>query len=575
MYRRVLAFDFDGTLAENGSVPKDLQRALVKLHTLGCALFLVTGRRFEGIPLGVLSNVFDGIVWENGAVICRTATNEVYLPFGYISPRLVESLEEARVPLEHGLAIVSTWTHHRETTWKVLSTWGGDATVVGNKGALMILPAGAAKGSGLEKLLELCGYSPRNLASFGDAENDLSLLQTGEIGIAVGSAVPQLKAVADLVTEKPGPAGVLEAIETYWLSKNPPNIPSKHARWITLGNDPDDNPVYLPGTLVASANLGIIGDSNTGKSWVAGLIAEGMHVAGYQILLIDPEGDFRGLRVLPRMTAIGGDQEAIPSPSLVTKLLEESSVSVVLDLSIYPASERDTYIADLLRALRPLKERKFRPHWIVIEEAQHFLGSDGDEATANGLLPLLAHGGCALVSYRPDWLPRSVLAKLNQHIVTSMAEIESQQVVRETFNIPPDIPLSNIPPQHILLNGEQLVRLRQSARRVQHIRHLYKYLDMPLPRHKRFYFRDKEGYLGLEAASLFEFKEIIATLPLSSLMYHHQQGDFAAWVKSSLGDATLSVQIAKLSRKKWRDDSLREALLRRVTARYAEINAMP
>ncbi|MBN1313110.1 MAG: HAD hydrolase family protein [Anaerolineae bacterium] len=575
MYRRVLAFDFDGTLAENGSVPTELQRALVKLHHLGCALFLVTGRRFEGIPLGVLSDIFDGIVWENGAVICRTATNEVYLPFGYISPRLVESLEEAGIPLEHGLAIVSTWASHRQATWKTLSAWGGDAAIVSNKGALMILPAGAAKGPGLEKLLELCGYSPRNLASFGDAENDISLFQTGEIGIAVGSAVSSLKSVADLVTNKPGPAGVLEALETYWLSDVPPDIPAKHARWITLGNDPKENPVYLPGPLLASANMGIIGDSSTGKSWVAGLLAEGMHVAGYQVLLIDPEGDFRGLRVLPRMTAVGGDQGAMPSPFLVVKLLEESSVSVVLDLSIYPASWRDNYISDLLRTLRPLKERKFRPHWIVIEEAQHFLGNDGDEATANGLLPLLAHGGCALVSYRPDWLPKSVMTKLDQYIVTAMVEPEAQQTMRETFNIPSDLSLSDIPSQHILLNGEQLVRLRQSARRVQHIRHLYKYLDMPLPRHKRFYFRDEEGYLGLEAASLFEFKELITTLPIGSLRYHQQQGDFAAWIKSSLGDTTLAVQVAKLSRRQWRDDSLREALLKRVTARYMEINAMP
>jgi hydroxymethylpyrimidine pyrophosphatase-like HAD family hydrolase len=575
MYRRVLAFDFDGTLAENEVVPPALQRALVKLHHMGCALFLVTGRRFEGIPLGVLSDIFDGIVWENGAVICRTATNEVYLPFGYIPPSLVEALEEAGVPLEHGLAIVATWTPHRGTVWKVLNTWGGDTAVVNNKGSLMILPAGAAKGSGLEKLLELCGYSTRNLASFGDAENDVSLLQTGEFGVAVGSAVSRLKEVADLVTTQPGPAGVLEALETYWLCKDPPTIPSKHGRWITLGSDLQDNSVYLPTTVIASTNLGILGDSNSGKSWVAGLLAEGMHVAGYQVLLIDPEGDFRGLRVLPRMTALGGDQSAIPSPALIAKLLEASPISVVLDLSAYPTPWRDAYITDLLRVLRPLKERKFRPHWIVMEEAQHFLGNNGDDATANGLLPLMAYGGCALVSYRPDWLPETVLSRLDHYILTAIGEPEPQQTTRRVFNIPSEVSLGNIPAQHVLLSGERLVRLRQSARRVQHIRHLYKYLDMPLPRHKRFYFRDEQDFLGLEAASLFEFKEIVSTLTTSSLLYHQQRGDFAAWVKGSLGDSALAVQIAKLSRRTWPDDTLREALLKQLSTRYAEINAMP
>lgn len=54
----------------------------------------------------------------------------------------------------------------------------------------MILPAGAAKGSGLQRLLTICGFSPRNLVSFGDAENDLSLLTLGEYGVAVADTVP-------------------------------------------------------------------------------------------------------------------------------------------------------------------------------------------------------------------------------------------------------------------------------------------------------------------------------------------------------------------------------------------------
>ena len=54
MYRRVLAFDFDGTLAEQGTVPLALQTALEQLHTSGCALFMVTGRRFAGVQLGAI-----------------------------------------------------------------------------------------------------------------------------------------------------------------------------------------------------------------------------------------------------------------------------------------------------------------------------------------------------------------------------------------------------------------------------------------------------------------------------------------------------------------------------------------
>lgn len=52
----------------------------------------------------------------------------------------------------------------------------------------MVLPPGATKGSGLERLLTLCGLSPRNLAAVGGAENDLSMLTLAEVSVAVGDA---------------------------------------------------------------------------------------------------------------------------------------------------------------------------------------------------------------------------------------------------------------------------------------------------------------------------------------------------------------------------------------------------
>jgi len=82
-----------------------------------------------------------------------------------------------------------------------------------------------------------------------------------------------------------------------------------------------------------------------------------------------------------------------------------------------------------------------------------------------------------------------------------------------------------------------VARLRLAPRRIPHIRHLYKYLDSPLPAHKRFFFHDGRGYLGLEAASLFEFLQILPRVPLTSLAYHLARCDFATWVAGALGDA--------------------------------------
>jgi len=202
----------------------------------------------------------------------------------------------AAVPLEYGQAIVATRIPHDETVWQVLNALGNDTAIVHNKGAVMLLPAGAAKGAGLERLLAICGFSPHNLVSFGDGENDLSMVDLGEFGVAVADAVPALKEVADLITTRPDPAGVLEALNAYWLSGRTPAVPQRREHPILLGDDEAGLQICIPGATLAGSNLGVFGDSGSGKSWVTGLVAEGMHRAGYQIVVIDPEGDFRSMR---------------------------------------------------------------------------------------------------------------------------------------------------------------------------------------------------------------------------------------------------------------------------------------
>ena len=108
MYRRILAFDYGGALAEQGVVPRTTHKALEHLHSAGYVLFLVTGRPTGSVDVGPLAHVFTGVVWENGAVLAHTATGEIYFAYGHVDPRLVSALEQAGVPLDHGRAIVST-----------------------------------------------------------------------------------------------------------------------------------------------------------------------------------------------------------------------------------------------------------------------------------------------------------------------------------------------------------------------------------------------------------------------------------------------------------------------------------
>ncbi|WP_447974736.1 HAD hydrolase family protein [Nitrospira sp. Kam-Ns4a] len=575
MYRRVMAFDFDGTLAEEEQVPPELERALEQCRASRHALFLVTGRRFETVALGRLGNLFTGVVWENGAVLAHGASGELYLPFGQLDAGLLKGLEEAGVPFEPGLAIAATWTPHDKTVWEVLGRLGGGATVEYNKGAVMLTPPGAAKGAGLERLLTLCGFSPRNLAAFGDAENDLSMLRLAEVAVAVGDAVPAVIELADVVAAQPGPAGVLEILTQYPLAGQFLDRPLRRERRIPLGRTEAGAEVGLPASRLAGRNLGVFGDSGTGKSWMVGLLAEGLHHEHYQVLLIDPEGDFRGLRALPRFVALGGEPDTMPAPAAVAALLDTGGVSAVVDLSSYPLALRGPYVADLLRAIRPLRERKFRPHWIVIEEAQQFLPLAGG-SVAETVIPMLPEGGWTVVSYRPDRLAADVLRGLHHCVLTRLTEPEATASLSEYCpgGAAHEVNLAAIPTGCAWLSGGPLVRLRSAIRRVPHIRHLYKYLDVPLPPGKRFWFRDERGGVGKEAASLSEFLHLIPLLPIESLEYHDARQDFAAWAEGTLGDADLAARLRKLSNRGLKGQDLREALRQTLATHCAELEAL-
>ena len=571
MYRRVMAFDFDGTLAVNGDVPPEVETALEQCRASGHVLFLVTGRRFETVTLGHLGELFSGIVWENGAVLSHTASGETYLPFGQLDPRLLKTMEDAGIPFERGLAIAATWTPHDQALWRILSTHGGTTSMEYNKGAVMVLPPGATKGSGLERLLALCGLSPRNVAAFGDAENDLSMLTLAEVSVAVGDAVPAVIETADVLATAPGPQGVLEILREYPLSGKFLDIPLKRERPLLLGQTEMGAPISVPAARLAGRNLGVFGNSATGKSWMVGLIAEGLHHEEYQVLLIDPEGDFRGLKVLPRFVSITGDRASLPPPSAVVSLIEEGGVSLVLDLSRYPITSRGHYVAELLRALRPVREQKFRPHWIVLDEAQEFL-FEGSEVSSL-LRPVLNSGGWAFVSYRPDRLSSSVLESLNHLLLTRITDHTIWDCLRThcaSCNLQ-GASLDQIPMGSALLCGGDIVRMRPAIRRVPHVRHLYKYLDVPLPPGKRFVFRTEKGYVGIEAASLYELCRLIPTLPLESLEYHDHRADFVKWAESTLGDAGLASRLQKVANRRYQGEELREALGQVVSTHYEEI----
>ena len=77
--------------------------------------------------------------------------------------------------------------------------------------------AGANKGAALARLCRHIGTSLSECMTFGDGNNDISMLRIAGIGIAMGNAPDEVKAAADIVTDSNENDGVARAIRRYAL----------------------------------------------------------------------------------------------------------------------------------------------------------------------------------------------------------------------------------------------------------------------------------------------------------------------------------------------------------------------
>ena len=215
MRYHVLAADYDGTLAHDGRVDEPTLAALHRLAETGRKLVLVTGRQLDDL-LDVFprADVFMRIVAENGAVLYRPDTRETRDLAEPVPSALVDTLRGADVtPLAVGRVIVSTWQPWDTTVLEAIRTLGLELQVIFNKGAVMVLPSGVNKASGLLTALDDLRISPHNCVGIGDAENDHAFLGVCECAVAVANALPMLKEKADWVSTADHGAGVVEIID--------------------------------------------------------------------------------------------------------------------------------------------------------------------------------------------------------------------------------------------------------------------------------------------------------------------------------------------------------------------------
>ena len=211
----VLACDYDGTLAHDGVLDDPTAAALDRFRASGRRLVMVTGRELPDLQnVCAVLDKFEWIVAENGALLCRPSDHFSRLLCAPASAALAQKLGEAHAqPLSVGRAIIATREPYETLVIELIKDLGLELQVIFNKGAVMVLPTGVNKATGLTAALKEMAIDPRHVVAVGDAENDHAFLAMSGVGVAVGNALPMLKERADLVMEGKRGFGVTELID--------------------------------------------------------------------------------------------------------------------------------------------------------------------------------------------------------------------------------------------------------------------------------------------------------------------------------------------------------------------------
>ncbi|HWP24655.1 MAG TPA: HAD hydrolase family protein [Candidatus Binatia bacterium] len=547
MYCRAIACDFDGTGAVDGRPAPELYAALSAARAQGIATLLVTGRVLEDLEntCGDLSP-FDAVVAENGAVVHLCGCGRTVRIGAPPPERFLGELRAHGVPFHAGSVIVGTWEQHAHKLLDLIHRLGIDGQLVFNRAALMMVPSGVNKAVGVRRALVELGRSERNLVAFGDAENDIPMLLDAEVAVAARGSVAAVTALADDRLSQPGGAGV--ALYVRKLLDQGGIVPTPDRRAVVLGKNAAHANVTFPSS---GTNVVISGDPRSGKSWIAGLLAEQLIEAGYRICVVDPEGDYAQMGQLPRVVAFGAELPLVP-PTAVATLLGRENLSAILVLSSLIVKKQLSYVDQLLALLEETRARTGCPHWVVVDEAHYFFYPQS--ATVKYLAS--PTGSFCLVTYRPSLLATEIYDATGAHLLTSTTVEEERYFVTELLQargrlgIPAHQALAELEPLRagLLALGPSKApwQVFTPVNRITgHAHHARKYAGTRLPEDKAFRFVDAQGQA---AHNMIEFYRAVERLPLASLSHHLRMGDFSRWVSDVIGDQQLASGLRKLER---------------------------
>jgi hydroxymethylpyrimidine pyrophosphatase-like HAD family hydrolase len=532
-----LACDYDGTLASHGQVDAPTLAALDRLRASGRKLILVTGRQLPDLmEVCPRLDLFDRVVAENGAVLYRPSDRTERTLAEPPPPAFVTALQERKVaPLGVGRVIVATWEPEETAVLDTIRQLGLELHVIFNKGAVMVLPSGVNKATGLDAALaELC-LSRHNTVGVGDAENDHAFLARCECAVAVANALAPLKERADLVTAGEGGAGVVELVDRMLESDLADLEPRLERHQVPLGTAGKDEELRLP---PYGVNVLLAGTSGSGKSTFATGILERLAEREYQFCIIDPEGDYEGFEGAVTL----GDGKQAPRVKEAIDLLGDPARNAVVNLLAVGLDDRQAFFDELFAALLELRSRSGKPHWIVLDETHHLLPASWSRAPRT---PARQPYGLLMITVHPDQVAKPVLSWVD--LAVAIGESPAETLGAFAAALGEATPPVGTEP---LATGEAVawwprserapVRFRTLPPRAERRRHLRKYAEGALGEDKSFYFRGPEGKLNLRAQNLQLFLQLADGVDDETWTWHLRRGDYSRWFREKIKDGALA-----------------------------------
>lgn len=541
-----LATDYDGTLATNGRISNETASALERLRASGRRVILVTGRILEELQaVCPRLDLFDYVVVENGAVLYDPRMKKETILATRPPDSFIQRLKGLGVtPLQVGRVVVATWLPHHIAALQAIQESGLELHIVFNRSAVMILPTGVNKASGMEAALRKLGLSPHEVVGVGDSANDHSFLLRSECPVAVADAEPSIRKIANVVTHGESGRGITELVDMLIKDDLKDTYGRLPQHRIHLGLNADGQAVSIA---PYGSNILIAGPSGTGKTTVAVGIIERLIDQSYQVCIIDPEGDYGAVQ---EVISLGSEHHAV-NVNETLAFLEDPHINLNINLLGIPLADRPNFFCQLLPNLQAMRTRTARPHWIVLDEAHHMMPPEWIHL--DRIMPQ-EMGEVMLITVHPSHLAPSVLSMLDVAIAVGPSPQETLQRVakanRQRLKWPDGLTYQN---------GSAIVwfprrdeppfSMKILRGRTERIRHHRKYAvgDM---RSDSFYFTGPGNRHSLKAQNLVIFSQIADGIEEETWLYHLRRGDYSRWFRAAVKDNYLADHTARVEQRK-------------------------